>query len=120
MVVEIPMKIHVRGLVVSMAFLGAAYATAVAPASSSSSSTPGASEQTSVRVIPASIVPWETWKDEHPDTSVLVNNLGDRRGFAHGTQNDFVIGVSLEDSAVAYGYPMAAQQGVTTWSANIR
>jgi hypothetical protein len=72
----------------------------------------GPLEGTALTLIPASIVPWETWKDEHPDTSVLVNNLGDRRGFAHGTQNDFVIGVALEDFAVAYGYSVAAQQGV--------
>jgi hypothetical protein len=60
MVVEILMKLRVRGLVVSMAFLGAACATAVAPASPSYSSTPGAPDQTIVRAIPTPNIPAST------------------------------------------------------------
>ena len=72
----------------------------------------GPLEGTALTLIPASIVPWKTWKDEHPDTTVLSNNLDNGRKFVHGVRNDFVIGVALENSAVAYEFTVASQEGV--------
>ena len=72
----------------------------------------GPLEGTALTLIPASIVPWETWKNEHPDTTVLSNDLDTNRQLVHGTRDDFVIGVALEDFAVAYDFPLAAHEGV--------
>ena len=57
----------------------------------------------SLTLIPSELVPWESWRAEHPDTKVLV----DERGFVYGPQiirDGFVIGVSIQDAAVGYYY----------------
>ena len=72
----------------------------------------GPLQDTALTLIPASVVPWETWRQEHPDTTVLSNDL-DRFGKrVHRTRDDFVIGVALEDSAAAYDYLIASRQRV--------
>ena len=68
---------------------------------------------TALTLIPASVVPWETWRSGHPDTSVLANDLKGiivRR--AVRPSDDFVIGVALEDGATAYRYEKAAEERV--------
>lgn len=55
-------------------------------------------------LIPASIVPWKTWLEENPDTTLMANDL-DIRGLGSAEfRDDFVIGVALQDSATAYYY----------------
>ena len=68
----------------------------------------GPLEGTALTLIPASIIPWRTWLDEHPDTTVLNNDLDLRRGMASPIRDDFVIGVALAESATAYPYPLAS------------
>ncbi len=63
-------------------------------------------------LIPTSIVPWETWVADHPDSTVVTNFLYQSSRVVHGTRDDFVIGVALEDSAVAYDYRTAAAHRV--------
>ena len=70
----------------------------------------GPLKDTALTLIPASIVPWETWRQEHPDTTVLSNGLDDSRQRVHGTTDDFVIGVALGDAATAYDYRLASRE----------
>ncbi len=68
----------------------------------------GPLEGTALTLIPASIIPWRTWLDEHPDTTVLNNDLDLRQSSASPIRDDFVIGVALAESATAYPYLLAS------------
>ncbi len=62
---------------------------------------------TKLRVLPAALVPWATWRAEHPTTRVL-----DEPAFAffrERPQDDFVIGIALGEHARAYQYRDAAK-----------
>ena len=72
----------------------------------------GPLKDTALTLIPASIVPWETWRREHPNTTVLSNDLDDFRQRVHGTRDDFVIGVALADSATGYEYQIASRERI--------
>ena len=63
-------------------------------------------------LIPASIVPWATWLKEHPQTTVVANDLDRTRGGVTRGQDDFVIGVALQDQATAYDFRLAASKRV--------
>jgi hypothetical protein len=57
--------------------------------------------------LPATLVPWSTWRAEHPTTRVL-----DESGFAffrETPRDDFVIGIALGEHARAYQYRDAAR-----------
>ena len=71
----------------------------------------GQMKDTALKLIPASIVPWSTWLSGNPDTTVLADELDRRYRIVRG-RDDFVIGVSLGDSAVAYPYAVAARERV--------
>ena len=69
-------------------------------------------EGTALTLILASIVPWSTWLNEHPQSTVVTNDLDrGRYGIVQGHDN-FVIGVALQDAATAYRYTLAASQRV--------
>ena len=72
----------------------------------------GPLKDTALTLIPAAIVPWATWLEEHPDTTVLANDLDNRRFSPVEPRDDFVIGVALEESATAYYYNDAADSKV--------
>ncbi len=67
---------------------------------------------TQLQVLPFSLVPWETWRTEYPETlAMVVENQG-----AYSTQgltNDFVAGVAIGDAARAYPYLEMVEQIVT-------
>ena len=67
---------------------------------------------TSLRLIPASIVPWGTWLAEHPDTTIVANDLDREFYSSERAYDEFVIGVALQDAATAYRYSIAAEQRV--------
>ena len=72
----------------------------------------GALEGTRLRQIPAAIVPWGAWLDEHPDTSVLLVDGG---GFGPPRKRfdpDYVIGIALGEHAKAYPFERASEEGV--------
>ncbi|NDJ75999.1 MAG: DUF3179 domain-containing protein [Chloroflexi bacterium] len=61
---------------------------------------------TQLRIIPFSLVPWGTWKAEHPDTLALFppqSYSGQRVG------DGFVAGVAIGDAARAYPYSVIAE-----------
>ncbi len=76
----------------------------------------GAYEGVRLEMIPAPVVPWATWRKEHPDTLVLNVGLG-RFGtliadpFA-GDRRLFIAGVVLGDHAKAYPFDVVSQQVV--------
>ena len=80
----------------------------------------GELEGTSLTLIPASIVPWSTWLADHPDTTVVSNDLdindGGHRPAGYyppeRPRDNFVIGVALEGSATAYHYRLASERRV--------
>ncbi|MCH8207041.1 MAG: DUF3179 domain-containing protein [Chloroflexi bacterium] len=83
----------------------------------------GPLEGTALTLIPASIVPWSTWINEHPETTVVANDLDMPRldilsgieyfeGVAprdSSQRDDFVIGVALGESAAAYRFTLASE-----------
>ena len=68
----------------------------------------GPLEGTALTLLPASIVPWPAWLEEHPDTTVLINDLRPERFPSNTIHDGFVIGVALEEDATAYPYPLAS------------
>ena len=67
---------------------------------------------TALTLIPAAVVPWATWLKENPHTTVVANDLDQRRGRITRGQSDFVIGVALQDAATAYDFRLAAGEKV--------
>ena len=71
----------------------------------------GPLQGTALTLIPASVVPWSTWLAQHPDTTVVFNDL--KKAFPPALQSDeFVIGVALQDAATAYDYQLASRRRV--------
>jgi hypothetical protein len=67
---------------------------------------------TKLRLLPVALVPWATWRAEHPDTLVLDDDIGFGFGFREPPRDDFVIGIALGEFARAYRYPDAAKARV--------
>ena len=72
---------------------------------------------TTLRMIPASLTSWSSWKAEHPDTTVLdvpVNT--DEQAFDEVQRqfplDEFVIGAVLGEYVKAYRFTAAASEGV--------
>ena len=68
---------------------------------------------TTLELIPASIVPWSTWKAEHPGTLAMTN---DKTGVFGGREqvpsDGWVVGIALGEHSKAYYYPALAQERV--------
>ena len=57
--------------------------------------------------LPNQLVPWRTWKEAHPNTLALKV---DRARYGRETfRPQYVIGVTLGESATAFPYKLAAQ-----------
>ncbi len=66
---------------------------------------------TQLKLIPYSLVPWKTWKTEHPNTLALITE-----GYA-GQQlpsDGFVVGVAIGEAARAYPYTILEREPVVT------
>ena len=63
---------------------------------------------TALTLLPASVEPWPAWLKEHPDTTVVVNDLRPERFPSNTIHDSFVIGVALEEDATAHPYPLAS------------
>ncbi len=60
---------------------------------------------TQLRVLPFSLVPYETWLHEHPGTLVLYSGGGFNSYGRQMARDDFVAGVAIGDAARAYPFP---------------
>jgi hypothetical protein len=68
-----------------------------------------------LELLPSELVPWETWREAHPNTLALkTENQGFRGGvhFLAPFQPYYVIGVPLGDHATAFPYQVAADAGI--------
>jgi hypothetical protein len=68
-----------------------------------------------LELLPSELVPWETWREAHPNTLALkTHNQGVRGGvhFLAPFQPYYVIGVPLGDHATAFLYQVAADAGI--------
>ena len=65
-----------------------------------------------LNLLPFQLTTWEKWRQAHPDSLVMINDvdrLGRRR---HGFQPDFVVGLVLGENAKAYYYKDALEARV--------
>jgi hypothetical protein len=67
---------------------------------------------TTLNLIPASIVPWATWKAEHPYTLALTNDQGGLFNRQEKPRDGWVIGLALDKYSKAYDYSALAQERV--------
>ena len=71
---------------------------------------------TRLTLLPYELVPWQSWLDRHPDTKVLVDERGDFTYRARIPIDQFVIGVSIGDSATGFYFASSANAGVVNES----
>lgn len=73
----------------------------------------GPLQGTTLDMIPVSLAPWGSWRDEHPDTLVLdTDKLGVPFNQVQGPSDRFVIGAVLGDSIKAYRFTDAVAEGI--------
>jgi hypothetical protein len=58
------------------------------------------------------VTTWANWREGHPDTMVMVNDVERHRRGPDVFYDDFVIGLVLEGAAKAYAYLDVAAAGV--------
>ncbi len=67
---------------------------------------------TTLDLIPASIVPWGTWKAEHPNTLAMTNDKTGLFSREERPRDDWVIGITIGQHSKAYYYPALARDGI--------
>ena len=67
---------------------------------------------TTLDLIPASIVPWGTWKKNHPHTLAMTNDKGGIFSRAERPRDGWVIGIALDEHSKAFYYPALTQDRV--------
>jgi len=67
---------------------------------------------TTLEMIPASIVPWGTWKANHPHTLAMLDGKDGLFARQEPGRDGWVIGITLGEFAKAYPYPTLAEQRV--------
>jgi len=71
----------------------------------------GELEGVRLALIPASIVPWEVWWADHPETTVLQTSSSRYSTRQQRFTSDFVIGIALGEDAKAYSFERASGEG---------
>lgn len=71
----------------------------------------GQLEGRTLELVPASMVPWATWRADHPHTLVLSTGSGSFRLFREAPRDDFVIGIVLGNAQRAYQWRDASRLG---------
>lgn len=67
---------------------------------------------TTLKLIPAGIVPWGTWRAEHPDTLALANDKTGLFSREERPRDGWVIGLALDKYSKGYYYSVLAQEQV--------
>lgn len=67
---------------------------------------------TELELLPSQVTTWRQWRLEHPGTRVMINDTDRVRLLRQGFDEDFVIGVALEEGAKAFDYRAVASAGV--------
>jgi hypothetical protein len=67
---------------------------------------------TTLNLIPASIVPWGTWKSEHPDTLAMITDKSGRFSRTEQPRDSWVIGIVIDADSKAFPYKRLAQERI--------
>ncbi len=67
---------------------------------------------TTLDLIPAAIVPWETWKTEHPNTVALINDKTGLFSRKERPRDGWVIGITIGEHQKAFYYKALTEVGV--------
>lgn len=65
---------------------------------------------TRLKQLPSELTTWRTWRAEHPETLVMINDYRPNARLQVFDSN-FVIGVTLGEDAKAFPYPSVAERG---------
>lgn len=68
-------------------------------------------EGQTLEVLPSRMVPWSTWRSEHPETLVMSTGTGGPGFFRERPRDEFVIGIVVGESARAYRWRDASARG---------
>ena len=72
----------------------------------------GSLKGTTLSLIPASIVPWQTWKADHPNTLAMINDKDGLFSRAERPRDGWVIGITLGEHSKAYDYTALTRERV--------
>ncbi|HIF72126.1 MAG TPA: DUF3179 domain-containing protein [Dehalococcoidia bacterium] len=72
----------------------------------------GELSRTRLTLLPYELVPWQSWRDQHPDTKVLVDERANLVYRGLSAIDRFVIGVSIGEAAKGFYFVSSAQEGV--------
>ena len=72
----------------------------------------GALEGTRLKMIPANIVPWAAWIDDHPDTLLMDLGSGGFGNMRERFRENYVIGITLGEHAKAYPFRATSKHGI--------
>lgn len=72
----------------------------------------GPLEGTELELLAAQVTTWANWKDAHPNTLAMTNDVSRLRFSRQGFDPDFVIGVVIADQAKAYNFTDVKEAGV--------
>lgn len=72
----------------------------------------GSLKGTSLELIPAGIVPWETWRDEHPETLALINDKDGLFSSEERPRDGWVVGLTIGEAAKAYPFTALVRDGL--------
>lgn len=72
----------------------------------------GSLKGTELELISSQTVPWGSWKEQHPQTLLMINDIECVGGMVERFQPNYVIGVNLAGVAKAYPYKTAVAQRV--------
>ena len=67
---------------------------------------------TTLKLIPAGIVPWKTWKNEHPQTLAMLNDKKGLFSRKEKPRDGWVIGVTIGEHAKAFYFPALVRDGL--------
>ena len=67
---------------------------------------------TTLDLIPAGIVPWQTWKKEHPNTLAMINDKTGTFSRSERPRDGWVVGLTIGEHAKAYYFPALVRDGV--------
>jgi hypothetical protein len=67
---------------------------------------------TELQLLPSQLVPWQTWREAHPDTLALEVDPNRSRFVRENFYEGYVIGVTLGQDATAFPYETVERLGI--------
>ncbi len=63
-------------------------------------------------LLPSQVTTWGSWRSEHPETLVMVNDLELQGDFRQGFKTNFVIGLVLDGKSKSYAFEDVVEAGI--------